>query len=58
WCLCAGHWKEAYNAYKRGELDREAVHPVNLAATYIRALNTAGINELRDFAVTDGEEAS
>ena len=55
WCLCANRWKEAYDAYKRGEVTRDTVPPVDLAATHERALNTVGMNDLRDFALSDTE---
>ncbi|RPB24483.1 hypothetical protein L211DRAFT_837399 [Terfezia boudieri ATCC MYA-4762] len=58
WCLCAGRWKEAYDAYKRGELGRHGVPPVDLAATHMRALNTLKLDEMKEFAVPDGEGAS
>ena len=42
WCLCAGRWKEAYDA--------GAAPPVVLEATHISALEFASIEELRRYA--------
>ncbi|KAI5795350.1 hypothetical protein DFH27DRAFT_117513 [Peziza echinospora] len=55
WCLCATRWKEVHDAYKRGEVTRDTVPPVDLAATHERALNTVAMNDLRGFALLDTE---
>ncbi|KAI5851499.1 hypothetical protein DFP73DRAFT_157563 [Morchella snyderi] len=38
WCLCVNRWKEAFDAYKRGEVSADTVPRVVLGSTHIRAL--------------------
>lgn len=45
WCLCAGRWKEAYDAGK--------APPVVLEATHVSALEFASLEELSQYAHED-----
>lgn len=50
WCLCASRWKESFDAWKRGEIDRESVPKVMLEATHKRALDRVKLEDLKSFA--------
>jgi uncharacterized protein (DUF2237 family) len=57
WCLCASRWKEALEAYTSGRVrDADVVPKVVLEATNATALRTVDVEELRRFAVDDGEK--
>lgn len=49
WCLCVGRWKEAVDAFRRGEVGKETVPRVVVEATGRRALEGAGVEELREW---------
>ena len=50
WCLCVSRWKEALDAFRRGEVGRQAVPRVVLAATGERASEGGvGLEELKDW---------
>ncbi|KAE8212879.1 hypothetical protein CF319_g3969 [Tilletia indica] len=49
WCLCVSRWKEALDAYKAGQLPREAVPTIKLEATHKAALRVVGIQDLEAF---------
>jgi uncharacterized protein (DUF2237 family) len=49
WCLCAARWKEAFDAFTRGEHGKEIVPLVNLAATNKFALKTVSLEDLKRF---------
>lgn len=49
WCLCASRWKEAYDAFKDGKLEKEAVPQVHLHATDKKALDTVDYKMLKEF---------
>lgn len=49
WCLCASRWKEAYDAFKEGQLERDAVPKVHLHATDKKALDVVSYGQLREF---------
>lgn len=51
WCLCASRWKESFDAWKRGEIDRESVPKVNLEATHKRALDRVKLEDLKAFDI-------
>ena len=51
WCLCVTRWREAYEAYRAGEIDEDAVPRVVLKATHIAALEWVSREELEGFAV-------
>jgi hypothetical protein len=50
WCLCASRWKESFDAYKRGELDRDGVPQVILASTHKVSLNKIDLKDLQAFS--------
>lgn len=50
WCLCASRWKESFDAFRRGELDRDAVPQVILAATHKRSLDKVTLQDLQGFS--------
>ncbi len=45
WCLCAGRWKEAYDA--------GVAPPVVLSATHVSAIEFANLEELAEHAVPE-----
>lgn len=49
WCLCAGRWQEAYDAFKSGKLGRDAVPQVYLHASDEAALKTISYKTLKEF---------
>ncbi|KAK0569861.1 hypothetical protein OC861_000442 [Tilletia horrida] len=49
WCLCVSRWKEALDAWKAGDLPREAVPTVKLDATHKAALRVVDIADLEAF---------
>jgi len=49
WCLCASRWKEAYEAFKDGKLDKSAVPQVHLHATDKKALDVVEYKWLSEF---------
>lgn len=49
WCLCASRWKEAYDAFKDGKLDKEAVPQVHLHASDKKALDVVDYKALKEF---------
>lgn len=49
WCLCASRWKEAYDAFKDGKLDKEGVPQVYLHASDKKALDVVEYKALREF---------
>jgi len=49
WCLCASRWKEAYDAFKDGKLEKEGVPQVALHATDKKALDTVDYKMLKEF---------
>lgn len=51
WCLCASRWKEAYEAFKAGDLDKDAVPLVGLHATDKKALDVVSYKMLKEFAM-------
>lgn len=53
WCLCASRWMESLKAFQQGDVGRNAVPQVNLAATHKRTLDKVPLDDLRAFA-TDG----
>ncbi|KAL9938396.1 hypothetical protein V8E36_003019 [Tilletia maclaganii] len=52
WCLCVSRWKEAFDAYKAGQIPREAVPGVKLEATHKAALRVVDIKDLEAFKVS------
>lgn len=50
WCLCASRWKEAYEAFKDGKLEKEAVPQVHLHASDKKALDVVSYKQLKEFA--------
>ena len=53
WCLCTSRWLEAFQAFKDGKIDRDAVPKVNLGATEDSALRKVELEDLREFAVKE-----
>ncbi len=51
WCLCAGRWLQAYQAYKAGIVSIEAVPRVDLEATENTTLRFIDLKTLQHFAV-------
>lgn len=51
WCLCASRWKESFDAWKRGEIDRDSVPKVMLEATHKRALDRVKLDDLKAFDI-------
>jgi len=49
WCLCASRWKEAYDAFKDGKLEKEAVPQVYLHASDKKALDVVAYKALSEF---------
>lgn len=49
WCLCASRWKEAYDAFKDGQLGRDAVPKVHLHASDKKALDVVSYAQLKEF---------
>lgn len=49
WCLCASRWKEAYDAFKDGKLDKDAVPQVHIHATDKKALDVVTYKALSEF---------
>lgn len=49
WCLCASRWKEAYDAFKDGKLDKDAVPQVHLHASDKKALDVVSYKALSEF---------
>ncbi len=49
WCLCASRWKEAYDAFKDGKLEKEAVPQVHLHASDKKALDVVAYKSLSEF---------
>jgi uncharacterized protein (DUF2237 family) len=50
WCLCVSRWKEAVDAFRRGEVGEETVPRVFVEATGRRALEETDVSELREWA--------
>lgn len=50
WCLCAGRWREALEAFRDGRISREGVPRVQLDATDRVALRSVDLADLRAFA--------
>ena len=58
WCLCTNRWKEAVDAYRKGEISRKAVPQVHLHATDQSALrNGIDLKDLKEFAA-EGEASN
>lgn len=57
WCLCASRWKEAYDAFKDGKLDKEAVPQVALHASDKKALDVVSYKALKEFRAPAGATA-
>jgi uncharacterized protein len=53
WCLCTSRWLEAFQAWKDGRIEKEAVPRVQLSATEDSVLRRVGIEDLRMFAVRE-----
>ncbi|KAF8244302.1 hypothetical protein K440DRAFT_605246 [Wilcoxina mikolae CBS 423.85] len=51
WCLCVNRWKEAVDAFRRGEIGEETVPRVVVEATGRRALEGVVVDELRKWEV-------
>lgn len=49
WCLCASRWKEAYEAFKDGKLEKEGVPQVALHASDKKALDVVEYKALKEF---------
>lgn len=49
WCLCASRWKEAYDAFKDGKLERQGVPQVALHASDKKALDVVSYKALSEF---------
>jgi len=49
WCLCAGRWKEAVDAFREGKIGRAGVPRVQLEATAQTALRKVELKELEEF---------
>ncbi|CAD6888141.1 unnamed protein product [Tilletia laevis] len=58
WCLCVSRWKEALDAYKAGQLPREAVPAVKLEATHKAALRVVNIEDLEAFKFSGSSSSS
>lgn len=50
WCLCAGRWYEALEAFKGGKISKNGVPKVELEATDQAALKKIDLQELKGFA--------
>jgi uncharacterized protein (DUF2237 family) len=49
-----GRWKEAFDAYRRGEVKRETVPKVVLEATHVRTLGEGvGLEDLQEFRANE-----
>lgn len=57
WCLCASRWKEAYDAFKDGKLEKDAVPLVHIHATDKKALDVLEYSHLKQFKAA-GEATS
>ena len=57
WCLCTSRWKEAFDAFKKGEVGQKAVPSVFLHATDQSALKKVDMEDLKRFAA-EGEASS
>lgn len=53
WCLCAGRWKEVYDAYQTGAVPAAAVPRVVLSATNADALQICSLDALREHSVEE-----
>jgi uncharacterized protein len=51
WCLCASRWKESFDAWKRGEIDRDSVPKIMLESTHKRALDRVKLEDLKAFDI-------
>ena len=53
WCLCAGRWNQAFEAYTRGEISRNGVPELSLNATHMKTAQmvTGGMKTIEDFAL-------
>ncbi|TLD30132.1 hypothetical protein E2P81_ATG06785 [Venturia nashicola] len=49
WCLCAGRWKEALDAFKEGKISKNGVPKVHLEATAQTALRKVDLKDLEEF---------
>jgi uncharacterized protein (DUF2237 family) len=49
WCLCAGRWQEALDAFRDGKISRNAVPKVQLESTDQAALRKLSIRDLEEF---------
>lgn len=54
WCLCAHRWKEAFDAFQNGQLDKEGVPKVHLHASDKKALDTVRYGDLSKFKADEG----
>ena len=51
WCLCAGRWQEALNAFRDGKISQNGVPRVQLEATDQTALRKVDLKDLEAFKV-------
>jgi uncharacterized protein len=58
WCLCTSRWIEAFQAWKDGRIERDAVPRVQLSATEDSVLRQVDIEDLRQFAVREEQTAN
>jgi uncharacterized protein (DUF2237 family) len=49
WCLCAGRWQEALDAFRSGKINRAAVPRVQLESTDATALRKVSMRDLEEF---------
>lgn len=49
WCLCASRWKEAFEAFQSGQLEKDAVPKVHLHASDAKALDVVEYGDLSKF---------
>ncbi len=54
WCLCTNRWKEAFDAFSRGDIGEKAVPKVFIHATHESALNSIDMKDLKRFGA-EGE---
>ncbi|CAM6122389.1 unnamed protein product [Calypogeia fissa] len=53
WCLCTSRWKEALDAYRKGQIGEVAVPKVFLHATDRSALDRLSLEDLKKFAADE-----
>lgn len=56
WCLCAGRWKESFDAWKDGVIGKEAVPKIDLSATEDTALRKIDLADLKQFAIEEKKQ--